>query len=101
MMGVKAIEPSTESSGPASAMAENSSSPKVSESARTRPRLLSYVGRWGRARRWLLPEAHSVVDLGCSFGYGTAAIRGHGSSQLWVAGVERDGGHMLAGSRLY
>ena len=40
-----------------------------------RPRILSYVGRWGRARRWLSDDALRVLDIGCSFGYGAAAIQ--------------------------
>src|SRR5262249_51865186 len=39
-----------------------------------RPRLLSYVGRWRRARRWLPADALRVLDLGCAFGYGSAAV---------------------------
>ena len=50
------------------------------DGAPTRPRLLSYVGRWGRARRWLPPEARVVADVGCASGYGTAALTGTGSA---------------------
>ena len=60
----------------------------------TRPRLLSYVGRWGRARRWLPPGACRVLDVGCAFGYGTAALKGRGDAPPWVVGIERDEGHI-------
>ncbi|MGE3817853.1 MAG: class I SAM-dependent methyltransferase [Isosphaeraceae bacterium] len=58
--------------------------------SRTRPRLLSYVGRWGRARRWLPEDARSVLDVGCAFGYGTVAIVAGTESHRWIVGVERD-----------
>jgi SAM-dependent methyltransferase len=60
----------------------------------TRPRLLSYVGRWGRARRWLPPDTSRVLDVGCAFGYGTAALKGRGDAPPWVIGIERDEGHI-------
>jgi SAM-dependent methyltransferase len=60
----------------------------------TRPRLLSYVGRWGRARRWLPMAACRVLDVGCAFGYGTAALKGRGDAPPWVVGIERDEGHI-------
>jgi SAM-dependent methyltransferase len=66
--------------------------------APSRPRLLSYVGRWGRARRWLPADALRVLDVGCSFAYGSAAIQAGGPRRRVVAGVERDPEH-LAGAR--
>lgn len=62
-----------------------------------RPRILSYVGRWGRARRWLPDDARRVLDIGCSFAYGSAAIQAGGESRV-VVGVERDPDH-LRGAR--
>lgn len=66
--------------------------------APSRPRLLSYVGRWGRARRWLPDDALRVLDVGCSFAYGSAAIQARGPEGRVVVGVERDPEH-LAGAR--
>ena len=66
-----------------------------------RPRLLSYVGRWGRARRWLPDDAHTVVDVGCAFGYGTAALTGAGRSRRRVIGVEPDPAHIREAARRY
>lgn len=63
-----------------------------------RRRLLSYLGRWGRARRWLPPSALKVLDVGCAFGYGSAAIAAAGPPGRIVVGVERDPDH-LAGAR--
>src|SRR5258708_7265618 len=60
----------------------------------TRPRLLSYVGRWGRARRWLPSGTCRVLDVGCAFGYGTAALKGRGDAPPWVVGIERDEEHV-------
>jgi SAM-dependent methyltransferase len=62
--------------------------------APSRPRLLSYVGRWGRARRWLPKDARRVLDVGCAFGYGSAAIGAGGPAGRVVIGVERDPGHL-------
>lgn len=59
-----------------------------------RPRILSYVGRWGRARRWLPDDALRVLDIGCSFGYGSAAIQAGGPEGRTVVGVERDPDHL-------
>ena len=59
-----------------------------------RPRILSYVGRWGRARRWLPDNALRVLDIGCSFGYGSAAIQAGGPEGRIVVGVERDPDHL-------
>jgi SAM-dependent methyltransferase len=66
-----------------------------------RPRLLSYVGRWGRARRWLPTDARRVLDIGSAFGYGTAALTGYGRGRRWVIGVERDPGHVRHAARSY
>jgi SAM-dependent methyltransferase len=66
--------------------------------APTRPRILSYVGRWGRARRWLPSSARRVLDVGCSFAYGSAAIQAGGREGRVVVGVERDPEH-LRGAR--
>lgn len=66
-----------------------------------RPRLLSHVGRWGRARRWLPADARVVLDVGAASGYGTAAIAaGHASPKL-VIGMERDGRHLDISRRSY
>jgi SAM-dependent methyltransferase len=59
-----------------------------------RPRLLSYLGRWGRARRWLPDDALRVLDIGCSFAYGAAAIQAGGPENRAVVGVERDPEHL-------
>lgn len=56
----------------------------------TRPRLLSYVGRWGRARRWLGGDAMRVLDVGCAFGYGSAAVAARGPEGRTVVGIEPD-----------
>ncbi len=69
--------------------------------APTRPRLLSYVGRWGRARRWLPDGAMNVLDVGCSFGYGTAAIAAAGPGGRVVIGVERDPEHLAKARESY
>jgi SAM-dependent methyltransferase len=63
---------------------------RVSAPAPGRPRLLSFVGRWGRARRWLPPDALRVLDVGCAFGYGSAAIAARGPAGRVVIGVEPD-----------
>lgn len=59
-----------------------------------RPRLLSYLGRWGRARRWLPSDAQRVLDVGCSFAYGSAAILAGGPPGRTVVGVEPDPEHV-------
>lgn len=59
-----------------------------------RPRILAYVGRWGRARRWLPDDALRVLDIGCSFGYGAAAIQADSAEGRVVVGVERDPEHL-------
>jgi SAM-dependent methyltransferase len=60
-----------------------------------RPRLLSYVARWGRARRWIPADAVLVLDVGAAFGYGTAALAAR--SRHRVIGIERDPAHLAAG----
>jgi SAM-dependent methyltransferase len=64
-----------------------------------RPRLLSHVGRWGRARRWLASDALRVLDVGCSYGYGSAAIAAAGPRGRIVVGVERDPDHLARAAR--
>jgi SAM-dependent methyltransferase len=66
-----------------------------------RPRILSYVGRWGRARRWLPDGALRVLDVGCAFGYGSAAVEARGPAGRVVVGVERDPQHLERGRQLY
>jgi SAM-dependent methyltransferase len=66
-----------------------------------RPRVLASVGRWGRARRWLPDDAATVLDVGCAFGYGTAALTGRGRSRRTVIGVEQDPGHLAEAARRY
>ena len=58
--------------------------------APARPRLLSYVGRWGRARRWLPSDALRVLDIGCAGGYGSVAIVARAREPRVIVGVERD-----------
>jgi SAM-dependent methyltransferase len=67
----------------------------------TRPRLLSHVGRWGRARRWLPDDALRILDVGCAFGYGTAAVAAAGPPARVAAGVERDPEHLARGAELF
>ena len=67
--------------------------------APVRPRLLSHVGRWGRARRWLPADALRVLDVGCAFGYGSAAIGAAGPAGRIVVGVENNPGHLERGRR--
>jgi SAM-dependent methyltransferase len=55
-----------------------------------RPRLLSFIGRWGRARRWLPADAMRILDVGCASGYGSAAIAAQGPAGRSVIGVEPD-----------
>lgn len=69
--------------------------------AQTRPRILSHLGRWGRARRWLPDEALRILDVGCSFGYGSAAIVAGGPPGRTVVGVEADPDHLAAAARRF
>jgi len=55
-----------------------------------RPRLLSYVGRWGRTRRWLPADVMRVLDIGCAFGFGSVAIVARGPKSRLIVGIERD-----------
>jgi len=66
-----------------------------------RPRLLSYVGRWGHARRWLPADAMRVLDVGCSFGYGSAAVVARGPEGRVIVGVERDPELLAAAGRRF
>lgn len=66
-----------------------------------RLRILSYVGRWGRARRWLPEHAVRVLDIGCSFAYGSAAIQAGGPAERVVVGVERDPDHLRGARERY
>jgi SAM-dependent methyltransferase len=66
-----------------------------------RPRVLSYLGRWGRARRWLSPQALRVLDVGCAFGYGAAAVVARGPAGRVVVGVERDPEHLEMAARRF
>jgi SAM-dependent methyltransferase len=66
-----------------------------------RPQLLAHVGRWGRARRWLPVWARRVLDVGCAFGYGSAAVLAKSPPDREVVGVERDPGHLARGRREY
>jgi SAM-dependent methyltransferase len=76
-------------------------SPSAEPRGQDRPRLLSYVGRWGRARRWLGPDVGRVLDVGCAFGYGTAALTGRGRSRWRVIGLERDRGLVELAAKQY
>lgn len=67
----------------------------------TRPRLLSHVGRWGRARRWLPAGALRILDVGCAFGYGAVAVAAGGPPGRVAVGVERDPEHIERARRLY
>lgn len=62
--------------------------------APTRPRLLSHVGRWGRARRWLPEDGLRLLDVGSSWGYGSVAIGAGGPAGRAIVGVEQDPGHL-------
>ena len=66
-----------------------------------RPRLLSYLGRWGRARRWLPDDALRVLDAGCSFAYGSAAILAGGPPGRAVVGLEADPEHLSLAHRRF
>ncbi len=66
-----------------------------------RPRLLSYVGRWGRTRRWLPADAMRILDVGCSYGYGSAAIVARGPAGRTVIGIERDPDHLAHAARSF
>jgi SAM-dependent methyltransferase len=42
-----------------------------------------------------------VLDVGCAFGYGTAALKGRGDAPPWVVGIERDEGHIRQAGASY
>jgi SAM-dependent methyltransferase len=65
----------------------------VSSDRPRRRRLASYVGRTGRARRWLPNDARRVLDVGCSTGYGTAGVAVARPSSR-VVGIESDPNHL-------
>lgn len=71
------------------------------DAAPTRPRLLSHMGRWGRARRWLPPGALRILDVGCAFGYGSVAVAAGGPAGRVAVGVESDPEHFERGRQLY
>jgi SAM-dependent methyltransferase len=64
-----------------------------------RPFLASYVGRSGRACRWLPDDALHVLDVGCASGYGSAGVAAAGRPDRVVVGVERDRDHLVHGWR--
>jgi SAM-dependent methyltransferase len=72
-----------------------------SDWSRDRFRLLSHIGRWGRARRWLPKDAIRVLDIGCGFGYGTVAIASRWKPPRWIAGVEYDVANVELAHRTY
>ena len=76
----------------ATGVLENASSQMTPGVSPPRPRPLSYLARWGRTRQWLPRSVRRTIDVGCAFGYGTAALIGYGSSARSVVGVEYDGG---------
>ena len=73
----------------------------VGGAAPRRPRLTSHVGRSGRARRWLPPDALRVLDVGCASGYGAAGLAAGGPPGRVVVGVERDRAHLVEAARRY
>ena len=64
-----------------------------------RPFLASYVGRSGRACRWLPADALRVLDVGCASGYGSAGLAAAAGPARVVVGVERDREHLEYGWR--
>ena len=62
-----------------------------------RPFLASYLGRSGRASRWLSADARRVLDVGCASGYGSAGVAAAGRPVRVVVGVERDRKHLEHG----
>jgi SAM-dependent methyltransferase len=66
-----------------------------------RPRVLSYAGRWGRSRRWLPADALRVLDVGCAFGYGSAALAASGPDGRVIVGVEQDPEHLAIARERY
>ena len=76
------------------------------EVAHMREAALRWVGRWGRAVRWLEPALTSsrpglparVADIGCAFGFGAARLASTGA---WVVGVEPDAEYVRRAAREY
>jgi SAM-dependent methyltransferase len=64
-----------------------------------RPFLASYVGRSGRACRWLPDDVVRVLDVGCASDYGSAGAAAAGRPARVVVGVERDRDHLAHGRR--
>ena len=62
-----------------------------------RPFLASYLGRSGRASRWLPEDTLQVLDVGCASGYGSAGVAAAGRPVRVVVGVERDRRHLAYG----
>jgi SAM-dependent methyltransferase len=72
--------------------------------------VLRWVGRWGRATRWLesanenggrgtrADRSPRIADIGCAFGFGSARLASTGA---WVVGVEPDWGYVERGARTY
>jgi SAM-dependent methyltransferase len=73
--------------------------PRPSTPAPTRPRLTSHLGRWGRARRWLPPDAMRILDVGCAHGYGSAGIVASGPPGRILVGVERNPDYLARAAR--
>src|SRR5262249_54035732 len=46
-------------------------------------------------------NAHSVLDVGCAFGYGTVAIAKGAKPKRWVVGIERDELNIRLAGRSY
>jgi SAM-dependent methyltransferase len=65
----------------------------VSSDRPRRRRLASYVGRTGRAQRWLPSDARRVLDVGCSTGYGTAGVAVARPASR-IVGIESDPNHL-------
>jgi SAM-dependent methyltransferase len=93
-MSIAEAAPRSETRRDPFAVAPTAAAPK-------RPRPLSYLGRWGRARRWLPADALHVLDVGCSFGYGSAAILAGGPPGRAVVGVEPDPEHLAVARRRF
>ena len=85
---------------PADGAAADPFAARAGAAAPTRPRLLSHVGRWGRARRWLPADALRILDVGSAFGYGTAALAA-GTPGRVAVGVEQDPEHLARGRAMY
>jgi SAM-dependent methyltransferase len=86
---------------PASAAAVDPFTVPSTAPAPSRPRLLSHAGRWGRARRWLPPDALRILDVGCAFGYGSVAVAAAGPPGRVAVCVEGNPEHVERGRQLY